>query len=131
MIVDPLSALKQIRQIIRKSSDRELVRLILDLQRDFFALARDNLRLKAEIASLKRESLSDKRTRTGPGPQAYYYFERSDDAPFCPKCWDSRGTAIRLSSPEQVDGRIRRECPVCKTTFWEVPSREKARAAAG
>jgi hypothetical protein len=32
--MDPLSTLKKIREIIRNTTDRELVELILDLQKD-------------------------------------------------------------------------------------------------
>ena len=51
--MDPLSTLKQIREIVKKTNDRELVKLILDLQKNVFAMESHSLKIAAELASVK------------------------------------------------------------------------------
>jgi hypothetical protein len=51
--MDPLSTLTKIRKIISNTADRELVKLILDLQKEIFAIESRNLELASELASLK------------------------------------------------------------------------------
>jgi hypothetical protein len=51
--MDPLNTLKKIRKIIRNTTDPELVRLILDLQKEVFAIESLNLELASELASIK------------------------------------------------------------------------------
>ncbi|MFY9532344.1 MAG: hypothetical protein WBC04_12015 [Candidatus Acidiferrales bacterium] len=125
--MDPLSTLKKIREIIKNTTDRKLVKLILDLQKDAFAIESENLKLASELASLKRQPALQARMHTG--PPFGYYFQDGDDVPFCPKCWESCGDAIHLQAPEPSGGRIRRECRVCKKTYWE-PAIAKGRSRA-
>ncbi|SRR6266404_7191205 len=47
--MDPLSTLKKIRKIIRTTTDRELVRLIFDLQKEVFAIESHNLEFASEL----------------------------------------------------------------------------------
>ena len=115
--MDPLSTLKKIRKIISNATDRELVDLILDLQKEVFAIESRNLELASELASLKPQL--DLPARMHTRPQSDYYFLDGDEVPFCPKCWESRGKAIHLQAPVSSDGRVRRECRVCKQTYWD------------
>jgi hypothetical protein len=115
--MDPLSTLKKIREIIRNTTDRDLVKIILDLQRDVFATESHNLKLVSELASLKRRL--DLLARMHTYPPFGYYFQHGDDVPFCPNCWERRGDAIHLPASELLGGRRRRECRVCKETYWE------------
>jgi hypothetical protein len=115
--MDPLSTLKQIREIIKKTNDRALVELILELQKDVFAIESHNLRLAAELGNLRRQL--DLLVRMHARPPFGYYFQDRDDVPFCPKCWESCGKRIHLPAPEPSGNRIRRDCPVCKETYWE------------
>jgi hypothetical protein len=116
--MDPLSTLTKIRKIISNTADRELVKLILDLQKEIFAIESHNLELASELASLKPQL--DLPARMHTRPQSDYYFLDGDDVPFCPKCWESRGNAIHLLAPVSAAGRTRRECRVCKETYWDV-----------
>jgi hypothetical protein len=125
--MDPLNTLKKIRKIIRHTTDRELVRLILDLQKEVFATESHNLELASELTSLKQQLNLPARMHTRP-PSDYYFLE-GDDVPFCPKCWETSGNAIHLQSPVWVDGRILRECRVCKQTYRE-PAITKGRSQA-
>jgi len=115
--MDPLSTLRKIRRIISNTADRELVKLILDLQKEVFAIESHNLELASELASLKLQL--DLPARMHTRPQSDYYFLDGDDVPFCPKCWESRGNAIHLRAPVSAGGRTRRECRVCKETYWD------------
>jgi hypothetical protein len=125
--MDPLNTLKKIRKIIRNTTDPELVRLILDLQKEVFAIESHNLELTSELTTLKQQLDLSARMHTRPGSD--YYFLEGDDAPFCPKCWESSGNAIHLQAPVSVDGRARRECRVCSETYWE-PAITKGRSQA-
>lgn len=115
--MDPLSTLKKIRKIIRNTADRELVRLILDLQKEVFAIESRNLELASELTNLKQQLDLSARMHTRP-PSDYYFLE-GDDVPFCPKCWESSGSAVHLQEPVSADGRARRQCRVCGETYWE------------
>ena len=125
--MDPLNTLKKIRKIIRNTTDRELVRLVLDLQKEVFATESHNLELASELTTLKQQLDLSARMHARPGSD--YYFLEGDEAPFCPKCWESSGNAIHLQAPVSVDGRARRECPVCRETYWE-PAITKGRSQA-
>lgn len=115
--MDPISTLRKIRKIISNTADRELVKLILDLQKEVFAIESHNLELASELASLKPQL--DLPARMHTRPQSDYYFLDGDDVPFCPKCWESRGSAIHLQGPASAGGRTRRECRFCKETYWD------------
>ena len=115
--MDPLNTLKKIRKIISNTADRELVKLILDLQKEIFAIESRNLELASELASLKPQL--DLPARMHTRLQSDYYFLDGDDVPFCPKCWESHGNAIHLQASVSAAGRTRRECRVCKETYWD------------
>jgi hypothetical protein len=117
--MDPLNTLKKIRKIIRNTADRELVRLILDLQKEIFAIESHNLELASELTSLKQQLDLPARMHTRP-PSGYHFLE-GDDVPFCPKCWESGGNAIHLQEPVSAGGGVRRECRLCKEAYWEPP----------
>ena len=119
--MDPLNTLKKIRKIIRTTTDRELVRLILELQKEVFAIESHNLELASELASLKQQL--ELPARMHARPPSDYYFQDGDDMPFCPKCWESSGDAIHLQEPVRSGGRIRRECRACKEIYWDAASR--------
>jgi hypothetical protein len=117
--MNPLSTLNQIREIMKKSSDPELVKLVLDLQNNVFEIESQNLKLGAELVSL-RQQLNLRARMYARGP-FNYYFQEGDDVPFCPKCWENYTKAIHLSARQQVFGRTRRDCRVCEETYWETP----------
>jgi hypothetical protein len=124
---DPINTLRQIRKMVKRSNDPELLKLILALQRDIFALESDNLKLNAELTSLKRELASSEKMHMR--PPFNYYFRNGDDVPFCPECWENEGKATHLSAPDHFDREIRRECHVCRRTYWEKSIGRKAKPA--
>ena len=125
---EPIDTLRQIREMVKRSSDPELLKLILALQRDIFALESDNLKLNLELTSLRRELAS--REKMDLRPPFNYYFRDGDDVPFCPACWETERKAIHLSPPDHFDREIRRVCRVCRRTYWE-KSRKAKPATAG
>jgi hypothetical protein len=128
--MDPISTLKMIREIIKKTEDRELVKLILDLQKEVFTVERRSLKLAAELATLKRQLQLLAQMHTC--PPFDYYFQEGDDVPFCPKCWEIQGHAVHLPEPEPSGPRVRRDCRVCKETYWEPAiTREQSKAHHG
>jgi hypothetical protein len=64
MAVEPIETLKQIRHILKKSNDRELIELILDLQNELFALMGELFKVNAELTKLKREMDPRKKLHT-------------------------------------------------------------------
>ena len=115
--LNPLNTLNQIREIIKKANDPELANLVLDLQDHVFEIESQNLKLSTDLINLRQQQ--DLRARMHARGPLNYYFQDGDGVPFCPKCWESYGKAIHLPEPEQVFGRIRRDCRVCYETYWE------------
>src|SRR6201997_5948381 len=115
--MNPLNTLKKIRKIIRNTADRQLVRLILDLQKEIFAIESHNLELASELASLKHQL--DLPARMHTRPPSNCYFMDGDDVPFCPKCWESCGNAIHLQAPVSAGGRGRRGTRGCRGNLRE------------
>jgi hypothetical protein len=127
MSVGPLNTLKQIRRIIIRTNDRDLTKLIFDLQKEYFALESEHLKLNAKFAKLEREM--DLRRKMHMCPPSYYYFQDGDDVPYCPVCWESAKKAVHLRTQSHGDGGTRRECLVCKQRFWEKDNGKRAIAA--
>ena len=127
MASDPVDTLTQIRHIITKTNDRQLIKLILDLEKEFFALKNESLMFHTDLVKLKQEIHLRRKMRMR--PPSYYYFQEGDDIPFCPACWERRGKAIHLRTQTHGAGGIRRECQACKETFWEKSDDRKARVA--
>ena len=120
MAIDPLSTLKQIKDLVQKYNDLPLMKQILDLQTEVFELQTENISLKDELATLKRQrDQREKLDRRGP---MNYYYQDGDDVPFCPKCLENDGKPIHLTAPESRSGGISRFCRVCKETYWEKPT---------
>jgi hypothetical protein len=71
--MDPLNTLKKIRKIIKNTTDRELVRLVLDLQKEVFATESHNLELTSELTTLKQQLDLSARMHTRPGSDYYEY----------------------------------------------------------
>ena len=124
---DPIETLRQIREMVKRSNDPQLLKLILTLQREIFALESENLKLNVELASLKRELAS--REKMHMRPPFNYYFRDGDDVPFCPLCWEKECKAIHLSPPNNFDREISRECRACRRTYWEKSIGRKAKPA--
>lgn len=119
MSIDPLGTLKQIKDLVGKYNDLPLMKQILDLQTEIFELQTENLKLRDELADLRRRQ--DQRERLQMRGPLNYYYQEGDEVPFCPKCWENEAKLIHLSAPEPWNRGIRRECRVCKETFWEKP----------
>jgi len=118
--MDPISTLKDISALVKKYNDLELMKQIVDLHGEVFELQQDNLRLQRELADLQRSTEAENAMVSRP-PLNYYY--RADDpVPFCPTCWEHSKKQIHLSPAEPWSGGVRRDCPVCRQTYWEKPT---------
>src|SRR5271165_371771 len=117
--MDPISTLKDISALVKKYNDLELMKQIVDLHGEVFELQQDNLRLQRELADLQSSTEAENAMVSRP-PLSYYY--RGDDpVPFCPTCWEHSRKQIHLPPSEPWNGGIRRDCRVCKQTYWEKP----------
>src|ERR1700680_3366392 len=106
MPVDALNTLRQIKNLVEKYNDLPLMKQILDLPTEVFALQTENLRLRDELADLKRPA--EPREHLNMRGPANYYYREGDEVPFCPKCWENEGKPIHLPSAEPWNGGIRR-----------------------
>lgn len=56
-----------------------------------------------------------------PFGDAIYYIRESENIPYCPACYGTKGHEVPLSASQNWEGGIRRQCPACKNFFWEKP----------
>jgi hypothetical protein len=117
--MDPISTIKDISALVKKYNDLELMKQIIDLQNEVFELQQNNLRLQKELSDLQRSTEAENAMVSRP-PLNYYYRD-GDTVPFCPTCWEHSKKQIHLPPSEPWNGGIRRDCRVCKQTYWEQP----------
>jgi hypothetical protein len=122
--VDPISTIKDISSLVKKYNDLELMKRIVDLQSEVFDLQQDNLRLQRELLDLQRSTEAENAMTMRP-PFSYYYRD-NDEVPLCPTCWEHSKKQIHLPGAEPWNGGIRRDCRVCKQTYWEKPMEDTA-----
>jgi len=106
--VDPIAAVKDLANLVKKYNDIDLNRKITDLSYEVFELAQSNLKLKDQVAKLEaslslRESLVPRNN--------FYWLIKGDgeDGPFCMRCYDKDGAPRRMISDH---GRAF-TCPAC------------------
>jgi hypothetical protein len=110
-----LSALNNVRDLARDSSDRELKEKISETYDGLLSLKERMLALDEENRELK-EKLAMKASFVGPVPPLGYVYATEDvsrDHPLCPRCYHEKGHVYPLVS-ENLGGQSRRYCPNCK-----------------
>lgn len=117
--MDAMSTLKDISALVKKYNDLELMKQIVDLQTQVFELQQDNLRLQKELSDFKKSN--EEESSMVSRPPLNYYYRGGDPVPFCPTCWEHSKKQIHLPEPEPWSGGVRRDCRVCKQTYWEKP----------
>jgi hypothetical protein len=117
--MDPLNTIKDISALVKKYNDLELMKQIVDLRNEVFELQQENLRLQREVSEVMR--LNEIANSLVLRPPLNYYYRDGDPIPYCPTCWEKDNKPIHLPNPEPWNGGIRRDCRVCKQTYWEEP----------
>ena len=120
--MDPLSTLNPIREIIEKSTDPELAKLILDLQNR--VSESQNLRLRADLVNLKQQL--DLRARMHMRQPFNYYFQDGDGVPFCPNAGRAGGKKFICQCPNRSSVESGRTAGIVRkpTGRWPSPRDE-------
>ncbi len=130
-ILDELSAwagrAKRLYDVSKDLKNVELTESISDLRIalsdwkiKFAEIVEENLELKAEIKELEEQIAATDEFVFRDG--LYYRGKPVQDkpnGPFCPHCFEDRGTVISLSNqmPDFIEIAGRFVCPKCKATF--------------
>jgi hypothetical protein len=86
-------AVKDALNMIQKSDNIELYRMLLDIQKESLELLEDNRVLKQRI----RELENDKSLEDDLEVKSNCYFKKSTgDGPFCITCWDKDRKLVRM-----------------------------------
>jgi hypothetical protein len=110
-----LSALRNVRDLARDSSDHELKEKISETYDGLLALKERLLAMDDEIRELKAK-LALKTSFIGPVPPEGYIYAKEDvsqDHPLCPRCYQEKGHVYPLAV-DGYDAESRRYCPNCK-----------------
>lgn len=101
---------KDVLSTAQKADNIELIKQLLELQKELQAMQQSNFELTKENAKLKEE-LELKRQMKYDGEHNYYFAitdPSTKDGPFCPKCWEKDHKQARLSK-----FRYDLKCNVC------------------
>lgn len=116
-----ITALKEIGKVAEKTKDRELNRLVLELQQSMMTantqllgLATENQQLQGRILTLEHIGEIEKELVYR---DSVYWRQRNGgaDGPYCQVCWDDAKKLIRLN-PGATAGTY--GCGVCKESYW-------------
>jgi hypothetical protein len=118
-----LSALNNVRDLARDSSDHELKEKISETYDGLLSLKEKMLAMDDEIRDLKAR-LSKKESIVGPVRPFGYVYKTEDPThqyPLCPQCYQKDGIISYLTAPRLFSGGSRRQCNSCTFTCWEKP----------
>ena len=101
-----IETMKDLGVLIQKLDNMELVKRLVELQEQVYAVVTENRDLKEQNRSLQ-EKLS---IRQSVDFRKNSYF-KGDDGPFCSRCYDAEGVLVRL---HQQQG-WKPKCPKCDT----------------
>lgn len=91
---------------------------LLESKEQMIAFQDENRRLQEENRALL-ERLNAKESITPPKDPFGYRFKVGEDMPLCPRCYDDSGKVVYLPAPNNWNKGLRRDCRVCKQTYWE------------
>jgi hypothetical protein len=114
LLSSTLSALNNVRDLAKESSNHELKEKISETYDAVLSLKERMLAMTDEIRDLKAQ-LAVKASFTGPVPPFGYVFKDGDmDHPLCPNCYQEKGHESFLPIAEPWnDGTKRRKCNTC------------------
>ena len=95
-----------------KAAISELYDDILDVKGRVLELDEENRVLRADLA--KKGSITY-------SSELGYYFVAGDPNPYCPTCYDANEKLLHLTASEPWNGGQRRNCRVCRHTYWDKP----------
>ena len=89
---------------------------VLELKEVINRLLDENKELKRRLEHQQHPPEKPKLKQVG---DTNYYFLSDDDGPYCQRCYDKNEKLVKLPPPENWNGGLRRDCPVCDVTFWD------------
>lgn len=101
-------AVKDALTIAQKADNVELIRTLLDVQKEALDLQEDNRRLKEENGRLM-DVIEDVQKLVF--RDDCYYFD--DDGPYCSRCYDVEKKKVRMVKRDTGMGSIYNKCPNC------------------
>jgi hypothetical protein len=108
---------KSVLEFIQKSDNIDLVKKMLDIQKQSMDLLEENRKLKENVKELEGKlKFKGKLIHRN---NAYWFEEAGRQVPICTGCWDANSHQIRLKDFENGFA----ECPICKNTFEIAPSK--------
>ena len=126
LLSSTLSALNNVRDLARDSSDRELKEKINETYDGLLSLKQRMLAMDDENREL-RAKLAQKESVVGP-VRPFGYIYRTEDSshqyPLCPQCFQKEGAISYLTAPRLLAGGPRRECNSCSFKCFEQSGRE-------
>ncbi len=107
-------------ELAKKAHDVDLQHQLLAARAEYDALYEQNRWLAERVAELERQ------LKEAAGQVEYrepWYFrtgpDRTEQGPFCGKCYDTRGILVRVPLRRVGGGGEIRECPECRFHHWE------------
>jgi len=107
-------------ELAKQAQSIDLRHELLTAREEYDALYERNQRLAERVAELERQ-LRDAAGQVQYREPWYYRvgIDRTEQGPFCGKCYDTRGLFVRAPLRRVVGGGELRQCPECKFHFWE------------
>jgi hypothetical protein len=107
-------ALKDGVEVVQKAGNIEVMKKLLDAQKEALELFDENRRLKEENAALKQQRDVSERL-THDGKRYWLKGTKSEEGPYCQTCWDVDRRLVRLvvTSDRDTDGKFYGFCAYC------------------
>jgi hypothetical protein len=107
-------AIKDGVEVARKADNIEVMKQLLDAQKEARDLFEENRRLKEHIRELEKRRDISANLRAD-GKRYWLRVEKGEDGPFCTTCWDVDGRLVRLTltSDREDDGTLYGFCAYC------------------
>lgn len=106
-------SIKEVANIIQKSDNIDLYKMVLDVQKESMDLLEENRELKQEINKLKE--LDKIRERLKYKKEGYYIYidEHGEESEYCAKCWDVNSILVHIYDSVNFNKDVK-ICPNCK-----------------
>ena len=104
---------KDIAKAVEGIHNLELYQRVLALYSDIVGMVEENIKLREENRELKN-SLALKATMVFKAP---FYFASDDPIPYCPRCWETKQTAIHLFKYLDRSDLTRWDCHDCNKSY--------------